>query len=390
MDNSSRFNVVVLGVSCFDGMASSMRVRNLLETTVFKDDFSLHNLIYKVDAHGLPNKRGRLKGINYLVVSASSILSVFSFTWQGIRFLRNNKSASKKNILYHYQYIDIKNIFLLLYAKSIGYKIVLDIVENNNYYTTFTNLKSRLKIATSLRFLKLTPRIADYVITISGHLKTLMTDVCKNKIPITLIPITVNLSRFVQLEFEAPEKFKIFYGGSFGSKDGLEYLIKAFEKICENYDNVELVMTGRASKQDFNNLKSYLSKSNTAKKIKHLGFLDNDLYYKTLNSCQIFCMTRTNSKFANAGFPFKLGEILATGKAVIATKVGDVPNYLENGLNALLVEPESTVELTEAISYFLNNPSEIYTYGKQARIVAEKNFDTNFWSEKLFQIFKEI
>lgn len=390
MANNIKFNVVVLGVSCFDGMASSMRVRNLLGTSIFENALTIHNLIYKVDAHGLTKKKGNLLGINYLVVSASSILSVFSFTWQGLRFLKKSKSASEKNILYHYQYIDIKNIFLLLFARILGYKIILDIVENNNYYTSFTTLKNRLKIATSLRFLRLTPFLAHYVVTISEHLKELMTKVCKNKIPVVLIPITVDLNKFKQIEYSLPTTYKIFYGGSFGVKDGMENLIGAFGELCKKHQNVQLILTGRASQEDFGALQSYLKNSSAKDKIVHLGFLNDKQYYETLNSCHIFCMTRTNSKFANAGFPFKLGEFLSTGKAVIATNVGDIPIYLKDKENALIINPDSRQELFEALDYLLNNPSEIKAIGQKGRLVAENHFDTYFWSTVLRTTFEDI
>ena len=284
----------------------------------------------------------------------------------------------------------IKNVLLLLYGRAIGYKIILDIVEDNALYTKFAGLKNRLKITSSLWLLKLSPRIAHHIITISQYLNKMMLEVCKEKIPVSLIPITVNLNRFSVSEFTTPEVFKIFYGGSFGAKDGMKYLIKAFGKLNEKYDNISLVMTGRASEDDLNKFQEYLGESTAKKKIDHKGFLNDDMYYKILNECHIFCMTRVNSKFANAGFPFKLGEFLATGKAVIATDVGDVTHYLENQKNAIVISPESVSELTAALTYLLENPTEIERIGKKGREVAQKNFDTHYWSEKLQDIFSQI
>ena len=43
------------------------------------------------------------------------------------------------------------------------------------------------------------------------------------------------------------------------------------------------------------------------------GFLLEDEYYKILPHSDVLLMTRINSKYANAGFPFKLGEYLASG-----------------------------------------------------------------------------
>ena len=69
--------------------------------------------------------------------------------------------------------------------------------------------------------------------------------------------------------------------------------------------------------------------------------MDEKDYYSLLNNADIPCMTRVDLAFANAGFPFKLGEYLAAGKPVIASRVSDVDRFLVNGQNAMLVNPGS-------------------------------------------------
>ena len=125
-------------------------------------------------------------------------------------------------------------------------------------------------------------------------------------------------------------------------------------------------------------------------RILYKGFLSTDEYYKLLNECDIFCMTRVNSKFANAGFPFKLGEFLASGKAVVATNVGDVSDYLNNDVNALLINPNSVDELVAALSSIIEHPEKIQLLGVEARKTAETYFDTEKVSMKLFSVFNEV
>jgi glycosyltransferase involved in cell wall biosynthesis len=101
-------------------------------------------------------------------------------------------------------------------------------------------------------------------------------------------------------------------------------------------------------------------------------------------------MTRINSRFANAGFPFKLGEFLASGKGVIATKIGDVTRYLFNDVNALLIEPDSAGDIAAALSKFIRNPEKISSLGLEARKTAETYFDSDKISEKLLSIFNSL
>jgi len=392
MNNNSQYNVVVLGASCFDGMASSMRVRNLLEPLINDDSITVSNLIYEKEANGIILCEGTINKINYRVIrfKITNIQSLFKFIWSGIKFIKVCKSNTIKNILYNYEYPDIKNISFLLFAKLIGYKIIFDVVEDFRYFTKYKSKLNRLKIISSIFFLKLFPLIAHAVVAISNHLYNLMLQVCKGKVPVYLIPITVDLSRFVLKPYYLPNNFKIFYGGSFGEKDGIEYLIKAFDEVSLKYNNVELILTGRASDTDNEKLHHYVEHSVCKDKIFYKGYLENDEYYEVLNQCDIFCMTRVNSEFSNAGFPFKLGEYLSSSKAVIATNVGDIPKYLTNHKNALIINPGSLVELINSLSYIIENPESISSLGQQARKVAELNFDTQLLSRKLLEIFKKI
>jgi glycosyltransferase involved in cell wall biosynthesis len=102
-------------------------------------------------------------------------------------------------------------------------------------------------------------------------------------------------------------------------------------------------------------------------------------------------MTRNNSLYANAGFPFKLGEFLAAGKAIIATNVGDVSQYLTNGINALVIPPESEKAIEEALCLCIENNNELRKkIGSEAKKTALKYFDDTILSNKLFEIFNTI
>ena len=152
MKDISGYNVVVLGVSCFDGMSSSMRIRNLIEPLVEKGMIRVFNLIYVMEYKDQKTSRsGFMNGIHYKVINfrPSNIFSVVSFLFRGMVSLRQNKSKTSKNVLYNYDYPDAKNIFFLLFAKMIGYKIVFDIVEDNALIKHYSSLLFRLRMMTS-------------------------------------------------------------------------------------------------------------------------------------------------------------------------------------------------------------------------------------------------
>jgi glycosyltransferase involved in cell wall biosynthesis len=387
-----KINIVVMGVSCFDGMASSMRVRNLFEPLIEKKNIRVNNLIYQKDNKEPIGKKGTLNDINFEVIGFSlvNLFSVFGFFFRGMSFLKKSKAGGYNNIIYNYNAPDIKNIFFILYGRLVGYKVVFDIIEDNQY-EAHVGLINKFRIKTSVFLFKKSKHFADAMIGISEHLYKLIQTATKNKIPVYLIPITVNLKYFKKsIPVIQKNKIKIFYGGSFGKKDGLEYLIKAFGEVSLVHPTIELILTGLGHKQDMDRVNNEIEKNANKHMIIYKGFLSIKDYYKELNECDIFCMTRINSKFANAGFPFKLGEFLATGKAVIATNVGDVPNYLFNGVNALLINPDSVKELVDALLLLIEHPEKRHVLGVEARKTAEHFFDSDIVSMKLLSIFQSV
>ena len=380
-----------MGVCCLEGMAGSMRVRNLLEPLLEKNLITVNNLIYKKHCSNNFPPKGEVNNINYKIIGSKQkgFLNL-RFFYDGFRFIKNCRKRNQKNIIYNYDSPDIKNILFILFARLLGYKIIIDVVEDYRFFLKFTSILQKIRVHSSFFLLKRMPMYVDAVITISSHLEQRMNAICKGKIPIFLIPITVNFKYFKNNNpnIISGNDIKIFYGGSFGQKDGLEYLIQAFDKVAEQNSSVKLILTGRKHDDyDFANIMKYVNNANNKDRIDYRGFISTEEYYILLNECDIFCMTRNNTVFANAGFPFKLGEFLATGKSVISTNVGDVSKYLINGFNSVLIEPESIDEIVKALTYVIRNPEVMEKMGKQARQTAYENFNSDLLSHKVYEIF---
>lgn len=390
--NLPRYNIIVVGTSCFEGMASSKRIRNLLEPLIRRRLINVRNLIFQSETKQLIKKEGIIDEIDFKVIGYTlpNIFSVFSFYHQGFSYIKRNKQSSQQNILYNYGGPNIQNILFILYSKSIGFKIICDIVEDNRYEPT-VNFLNKLKTRTSVTLLKLSKFYAHSLIGISEHLYNRLIHYSRGKVRVFLLPISVNLDYF-KIQHKKADKnvLKIFYGGSFNEKDGLDLLIDAFDKVCENHKDVRLILTGAGSKPDTERAKNQINNAKNNEKISYMGFLNTNDYFELLNECDIFCMTRIDSNHANTGFPFKLGEFLASGKAVIATQVGDVPKYLTNKVNALVITPSSVNELTEAMQFLIENPDKREQIGKEGRKTAEYYFDSDKVSMKLFSILESI
>ena len=87
-----------------------------------------------------------------------------------------------------------------------------------------------------------------------------------------------------------------------------------------------------------------------------------------LDKADIFINT---SNFDTA--PSSLMEAMANGLCVVSTNVGGIPYLAENGVEAILVEPNDPVSLANAVSEILAHPDFASTLSRNARIRAEQS-----------------
>ncbi len=308
-----------------------------------------------------------------------------------IRALDRSFRIGRLNVVYKYHFPGLDDLLPVLYARCRGYKIVYDITEDERASQSISSsIFHQLTTLFNRVIMRRIDSYADGVIVISTRLQKKYENHAQNKIPVYLRPVSVDLNRFSNRTQKMDEPVKLFYAGSFGIKDGVENLIDAFEQLAAVHNRLQLVMTGKGAPDRMNYFLNRIESSPARKKIIYMGYLNDDDYYQTLNRIDIPCMTRTDISYSHSGFPFKLGEFLATGKPVIASKVSDIPDYLTNRRNAMLVSPGSAREIVTAADYLIRNPGEASSMGAKGRDVAKAHFDYLTQGEKLYSFINNL
>ena len=209
-------------------------------------------------------------------------------------------------------------------------------------------------------------------------------------VPVQLIPVSVDLDRMIHCEESFHRPVSLLYAGSFGEKDGVESLIAAFELVAARRPALEFLMTGRGSPERTDAVRRRIKASPFAGRIRHLGFLSDEQYFTVISNCDIACVVRVPSDFADRGFPFKLGEFLATGRPVVAARVSDVGIYLTDRVNAMLVEPGSVPGIAAAIDYLLADEARAFSIGRAGRAVATEHFSSRGSGQRLREFIDRV
>jgi glycosyltransferase involved in cell wall biosynthesis len=285
------------------------------------------------------------------------------------------RKANVPNYLYCYNGLDIETLFFVLVAKAFGYYVIFDVVEDFAYLgKDQPHLLAKLKNKSWVLLDRLILKMADGLIVISKYLKNKYDQKKSKQIPIYLIPISAKCGEGGNLERNSASLITFIYAGSFGEKDDVLTLINAFENIHQRRRNSKLCLLGKGGQ-----LQKVKDRIRGLASVRYEGYLADKEFYEFLNEADVLCMTRTRSQYSHAGFPFKLGEYLATGKPVIASNVGDVGVYLRDGQDAFLVEPSNVNALERAMEYCIDNYDAAVKIGKSGmeKCKAFFNPDTN-------------
>lgn len=203
------------------------------------------------------------------------------------------------------------------------------------------------------------------------------------------LPMTVDLSRFcgVTTEVEYKKTYIAFTGTMTNHKDGVDVLIKSFAKIADRYPAYHLYLAGFWH-YDVPMQEKLIAEFGLQNRIHYIGTLNRDQIPPFICNASVLALSRPDSHQAQGGFPTKLGEYLATGNPVCVTKVGEIPDYLEDNVSAFMAEPGNVDSFADALNRALQDAEKAKLVGAKGKEVAEKTFNAEIQSKRLSEFLK--
>lgn len=377
------------------GMAGTRRIRHAISALQGRPDISIRVIVLYQPSSTVA-RNGRYEGTTYQTLidncsGAKRMALLPSLYLKAVRVLRQAWSSCGANIIYNYGPMTADNFVPLLYSRYLGYKIVFDIVEDYDVAMGISrSFLHRTNIRAIKRLTSMMLNTAAGFVVINSHLEEKYRRLTMDRAPIHYRPISVDMNNFRGNDYGKKEASSLFYAGTFGKKDGVPVLLDAFDKLAAKRRNVRLVLSGRGTGEAMGAFFSRLKISPYKDRIEYKGYLDEDAYYSLLNTIDIPCVTRIDLAYAHAGFPFKLGEFLASGKPVIASRVSNIEEFLVDRRNAMLVRPGDSDEIVKAAEYLIDSPDAARLIGNEGRKVASSFFDCKAQGELLLSFLRSI
>ena len=242
----------------------------------------------------------------------------------------------------------------------------------------------------------LLPFFSKGIIVISTYLKEYYSKFFKNE-EILISPILVDPQSRVSIKKNEIDLYKlkykdkklIVYSGTFEEKDGFPYILQAIKLLVKEIPNCILVCTGKFGK--------YNPIENTLYLVEEYGIKNNFIYLGVVskkelqllnNAADLLLVCRSNSEFANYGFPWKLGEYCMTSNPIIATNVGDIDKYFIDGENLLIAKPEDPLSIYMKMKLIFGNYEQAKIIAKRGYEKAYESFDYSKETNKIISFIK--
>ena len=180
---------------------------------------------------------------------------------------------------------------------------------------------------------------------------------------INIIPNGVDKSL---LHFNITEKnYILFLGRVEIYQKGIDVLLKSFSEIAK-HENIKLIIAGGGKTKDIDKLKDLIVTFDIGEQVDVLGKVSEQKKNELLSNCIFVCMP---SRFEAQ--PIVPLEAAACGKPVIGTKIPGLWDTVKDGETGLLVEPDNSKKLYQAMTKILKDGDLRGRLGKNGRSWAQ-------------------
>lgn len=159
--------------------------------------------------------------------------------------------------------------------------------------------------------------------------------------------------------------YLLYYGRYDTYQKGLDVLLSAFARVATTYPQVKLWLAGRG--KDADAVRRMAGELNLAERVR---VWENPPREEVLSMLAGALMLVMPSRLE--GLPMVPAEAMAAGVPVVATAVGGVAEVVDPPRGGLLVPPDDTVALAEAIALLLSDPARRAAISRSASVSAER------------------
>jgi glycosyltransferase involved in cell wall biosynthesis len=228
-----------------------------------------------------------------------------------------------------------------------------------------------------------TLRYTKYLILISEYSRGMVKISPQTKLFFIPVPIK---SDFFHLKNRELRDRLLFVAADITPRKNPMLLLKALAALRRDFPSISVHLVGYFSNNDFfNSLQRFIRENGIEKNVQFMGPLPVKRVVEEYEECSVYVLT---SEWEN--LPAVVGQAMAPGKAIIATRVGGVEEMIQDGTTGLSIAPGDLNALIHGIEILLKDDALRQRMGKAAREEALKKFSGEVVARKTLEAYRTI
>lgn len=240
-------------------------------------------------------------------------------------------------------------------------------------------------------FLRWSARTADAVTAISTSTARTLSEVAGHEPRIVPFAAAVGdegpaaAARREPLSGSGP--LRLLFVGRLVERKGVEVLVEALPRILEERDAV-LTVVGEGGREAA--IRAAARRCGVEDRVELTGYVADEELSRRYASCDIFVLPAVvDRKGDTEGLGVVLLEALRHERPVVASRVGGIPDIVEEGRTGWLVPPRDAAALAGRILQLARRPGEARRVAREGREIVEERFGWDGILEGLEEIYAE-
>jgi len=209
---------------------------------------------------------------------------------------------------------------------------------------------------------------------------------------IVVIPNGVDVFKFSQSEYLDPgliasdflESPTLFTVGRLSFRKGFHLLIEAMPNILRKVPDAQLYIAGKGYMMTF--LKGLSNSLGLTNNVNFLGYVPDEALPWLYKNSDVFEFPSISAE----SFGITLIEAMAANSSIVASRIGGVPEIIDDGKNGLLFNPWDSKTLAEKTIQILENKKLSKMLGKNAYEAAKKKYDWLVVAGQIERVYRDV
>jgi glycosyltransferase involved in cell wall biosynthesis len=185
-----------------------------------------------------------------------------------------------------------------------------------------------------------------------------------------------------------PDNPVIGFVGGFQAWHGIDRLVESFAKIRRRRPASKLVLIGDGRARPL--VEQKIAECGVCGDVVITGFVPQEEVPKLMAALDVAVLPYPELPKDLWFSPLKLYEYMASGKAIVASRAGQIAEVIENGTNGLLTQPGDVDELVRAIDEILDDQELRERLGRNAREKATAQHSWDRYIQRLTSIYEDV